>query len=151
MKIKSGRPILLLTISGVVLCFSIVQGFYFTYLSYWMPSRFDIDLSELLWIVAKIFVCLYVAISCFLIFRRQRVGIYLVELAVLSSLVYYVLSIFKSWYYLYESARPPTTLLGWGIQLAILFIVISGHVFYLWCLRNEKAILYFKLDKRRDV
>ena len=149
MKIESKKPILLLAISGIVLCLSIVQGIHFVYLSYWIPSHLDVELSVRVWIAAKILVCLYLVISCLLIFRRQRLGVYLVELAVLFSLVYYVWTGVIRWFYLSESVQPPTPL-SWGIQLAILAIAISGHVLYLWCLRNEKAILYFKLDKRRD-
>lgn len=150
MKIESEKPILLFAISGIVLCSAIIQGIHFVILSSWIPSRFDVELPERLWIMSKTLVCLYLVISCLLIFRRRRLGVYLVELAVLFSLVYYVLAGIRSWYYLDDSAQP-VTLSDWGIQLVILFIAISGHVFYLWCLRNEKAILYFKLDRRRDV
>lgn len=146
MTASSERPVLLHVLSGGLLCFAILQGFYFIYLSYHLPSMFEADISIRVQIFAKSLMCLYLVWACILLLRGKRAGVYLVELAVLFSLVSLIWNSFKSWYYISEMSLMPNTL-GWIFQVAVVLIAIAGHALFLWCLRNEKAILYFDLEK----
>lgn len=144
------RPALLFVLSGLLLCFAIVQAVYYVFLPYAIPSSFEIDTATLIGILAKLLACLYLIVSCALLLKGLRLGAYLVEFAVLFSLVSSVWGTLKTWYYIDNMSLMPNTL-GWLVHVAFFLVLIAAHLLFLWCLRNEKAILYFNLERRADV
>ncbi|MBO6558242.1 MAG: hypothetical protein JJ957_17165 [Pseudomonadales bacterium] len=144
------RPVLLFVLSGLLLCFAIAQAVYYVLLPYAIPSSFELDTANLIGIFAKLLACLYLIISCVLLLKGLRLGAYLVEFAVLFSLVSSIWGTFKTWYYIENLSLMPNAL-GWLVHVAFFVALVAAHLLFLWCLRNEKAILYFNLEKRADV
>ncbi|MFT7245081.1 MAG: hypothetical protein ACI82A_002446 [Candidatus Azotimanducaceae bacterium] len=148
MKPESNKPIILFIVTGVVLGFSILQSAYFAYMLFWLPKNFSLELADLVWLSLKFLAGFYLVGASWLLLISQRIGVYLVELAVLFSLVSFFVLTLYSWYNIYQfmDVQHP---LPWIIQIVLAIGIVSAHVFYLWCLRNEKAILYFKLNDAR--
>ena len=93
--------------------------------------------------------CIYLVFGCTLIIRSRRLGIYLTELAVLYSLVGSTWITFKTAHYLLFGddvlfADPEAIAI---VQTLSWVFIAAAHVAYLWCLRNEKSIKYFKLKR----
>ncbi|MGK0474065.1 MAG: hypothetical protein ACJAR0_004565 [Candidatus Azotimanducaceae bacterium] len=145
---NSEKPFVLFVITAIVLLLSIAQGAYFGYMMYWLPELFSGDEpAPLVGTLCKLLACAYIAIGCIQIFRLKRLGIYLVELGVLFSLVWYIWNTVKNCYYMFFSdvSLIENAAVAAAFQVFYLAVLAAAHVFYLWCLRNEKARQYFHL------
>ena len=145
-QVKEDKPIVLLVLTGLILILSAAQVYFSVALSIWLPGQFDLPFSDAIWIYLKIPMSLWLVISCLLVLFRQRVGIYLIELATLFAIVYSCWQVIN---FVYSSMSETfhATGLQLGIMLASIIFWFSLQCFYLWCLRNEKAILYFSLHR----
>jgi hypothetical protein len=145
--VSSEKPVVLFLVTALVLLVSIVQGTFLVYLMYRLPDTFQNESVPLANIFLKLLVCLYIAIGCIQIFRIKRLGIYLLELGVLYSLIWYIWNTVRACYYMLFSDQLfiENTAVATLFQVLFLAVVVSGHLFYLWCLRSEKASLYFCL------
>jgi hypothetical protein len=132
----------------VVLGFSILQSVAYAYWFFLLPQNFSLELADLVWLSLKFLAGFYLIGGSWLLLRSQRIGVYLIELAVLFSLVSFFVLTLHNWYNIYQfmDVQHP---LPWIAQIVLAIGIVSAHVFYLWCLRNEKAIFYFKLNETR--
>ncbi len=138
------RPVVLLLLTTLVLIAAATQAYFSVGVSIWLPKQFDLAFSDAIWIYLRVPMSLWLVVSSLLILFRQRLGVYLIELATLFSIVYSCWQVVNLLYSNFSGVIQATHL-QIGMMLTTSILWIAGQLFYLWCLRNEKAIVYFNL------
>ena len=137
----SEKPVVLLVLTAIVLVIALYQIAFYISVSAAFPTMFDS-----VWISVKVAAYMYLAIGSALLLMRKRVGVYLVELAAL------FLIVFSCWHlsniiYVSISGSTNITTIALLVGATTQVVWLGCQLFFLWCLRNDKAILYFDLNR----
>ncbi len=138
-------PYLTLLLTAVLMLLALLQLLQTGYFSFMLLSSMGVDASARITLGTKMALALLVFGAGVLVFRRQRLGVYLLELVTLYSLVSLMMVNVKLLLLADDmlgiSHWTQRQWLGWAVVQMSWALMFIG---YLWCLRGDKTMAYVR-------